>query len=310
MQDIILRSMTDDDRSEVADLIYASINVWYGQRGLPDIFQGGPQVTEIFYDVYNAIEPSKNVIAEHPRTGRLIGSCFFHPREHHVSLGIMNVHPNYFGLGIGSKLLKHIVDFTDSNGYKALRLTQSALNLDSFSLYNRSGFVPQCAYQDMFIQVPETGMDCSTPGEDSVRDAGLDDVSAMAALEMEVSNISREPDYRYCIQNELDIWNVRVYENPHGDIDGFMISCGHSAMNTLGPCVARSEKEAAALILHGLNAYKGRSPVFLIPVEKHKLVHQMYDWGARNCELHFCQVRGEFQPFRGINMPSFLPETG
>jgi hypothetical protein len=36
----------------------------------------------------------------------------------------------------------------------------------------------------------------------------------------------------------------------------------------------------------------------------------MYDWGARNCELHFCQVRGEFQAFRGISMPSFLPETG
>jgi hypothetical protein len=36
----------------------------------------------------------------------------------------------------------------------------------------------------------------------------------------------------------------------------------------------------------------------------------MYDWGARNCELHLCQVRGEFQPFRGISMPSFLPETG
>jgi hypothetical protein len=35
----------------------------------------------------------------------------------------------------------------------------------------------------------------------------------------------------------------------------------------------------------------------------------MYDWGARNCELHFCQVRGEFKPFQGISMPTFLPET-
>ena len=78
----------------------------------------------------------------------------------------------------------------------------------------------------------------------------------------------------------------------------------------LGPCLALSEDVAAALILKELDQYKGRMPVFLIPVERSKLVRQMYDWGARNCELHFCQVRGEFKPFQGISMPSFLPETG
>jgi hypothetical protein len=36
----------------------------------------------------------------------------------------------------------------------------------------------------------------------------------------------------------------------------------------------------------------------------------MYDWGARNCELHIYQVRGQFKPFQGISMPTFLPETG
>ena len=30
-----LRPMTDADRSEVADLIYASINVWYQKNGKP-----------------------------------------------------------------------------------------------------------------------------------------------------------------------------------------------------------------------------------------------------------------------------------
>jgi hypothetical protein len=81
-------------------------------------------------------------------------------------------------------------------------------------------------------------------------------------------------------------------------------------MNMLGPCVARSEQEAAALILSELEWHRGRAPVFLVPVDRPALVGQMYEWGARNCELHFCQVRGEFQPFRGISMPTFLPETG
>jgi hypothetical protein len=49
--------------------------------------------------------------------------------------------------------------------------------------------------------------------------------------------------------------------------------------------------------------------VFLIPVQCFPLVQQMYQWGIKNCELHFSQVRGSCQPLRGIQMPTFLPET-
>src|SRR4029079_16697588 len=122
-------------------------------------------------DVYNALEPGCCVLAENAETGRLMGSCFYHPRERHVSLGIMNVPPNYFGRGVGGALLRHIIDYTERHGHKALRLTSSALNLDSFSLYNRYGFVPRCAYQDMFLPVPPEGLKASAPGADRVRPA-------------------------------------------------------------------------------------------------------------------------------------------
>jgi GNAT superfamily N-acetyltransferase len=302
-----LRAMTPEDRSEVAELIYISINHWYQMHGRPPIFQGGPEVTEVFYDVYEALDPGCAVVAESARTGRLMGSCFYHPRKHHVSLGIMNVHPNYFGRGIGKALLQYIIDYTDRNGYRALRLTQSALNLDSFSLYNAAGFVPRWSFQDMYFPAPQLKR---VPGMDHVRDATQADVPAMAQLEIEVSGISREQDYSYCIRNDQGFWHVSVYENAAGVIEGFMIACEHRAMNMLGPCVARGDDEAAALILRELDRQRGRTPVLLAPMERAALVRQMYECGARNCELHFCQVRGEFQPFRGISMPSFLPETG
>ncbi len=309
MSSMRLRTMTADDRFEVADLIYASINTWYRLRGMPQIFRGGPKVTEVFYDVYNALEPGCAVVAEHTETGRLMGSCFYHPRKYHVALGIMNVHPNYFGEGVGRELLRYIIDFTDKNGYKALRLTQSALNLDSFSLYNKAGFVPRYAYQDMILDVPADGFNQSVPGSQQVRDATLDDVPAMAALEMDVSGVTREQDYRYCIENTLGFWHTSVYDNGTGGIDGFLISSRHQAMNMLGPGVCRSDEQAIALIRRELDINRGRSPVFLVPVEREKIVRQMYAWGARNCELHFCQVRGEFQPFKGVNMPTFVLET-
>jgi hypothetical protein len=35
-------------------------------------------------------------------------------------------------------LLQHTMNFTDARRYKALHLTQSAINVDSFSLYNKA----------------------------------------------------------------------------------------------------------------------------------------------------------------------------
>jgi hypothetical protein len=132
----------------------------------------------------------------------------------------------------------------------------------------------------------------------------------MAELEMHVSGITREVDYRYCIDNEAGYWHASVLEGEQDNLDGFMISCGHPAMNVLGPCVARDQEQAIALIDRELDHHRGRTPVFLVPVECDRIVHTMYDWGAKNCEIHFCQVIGEFQPFRGVNMPTFLPESG
>ena len=74
-----------------------------------------------------------------------------------------------------------------------------------------------------------------------------------------------------------------------------------------GPC---TEDQAAALMYAQLNMYRGRMPVFLLPVACGGLVRQLYAWGARNCEMHVAQVHGQAQPPRGVLLPTFLPETG
>ena len=297
MGEIELRAMTPADASEVAELIYGSINVWYRDNGHPEIrFQGGPTVAEVYYETYDALAPGSTVVAVNRANGRIMGSCFFHPRPTHVGLGIMNVHPNYFGAGVAKAMLRYICDFTDAGGYPALRLTSSALNLDSFALYNRAGFVPRLAYQDMWVAVPEGGLGAAPPGRDRVRPAAPGDAAAMEALELELCGVSRGPDYAHTIAGD-------------GGIDGYLISSGHAAMNIMGPLVARTDGDAIALLAHALDLYPGRTPLALVPVERRTIVEQMYAWGARNSELHFCQVRGAFQPFRGVSMPSFMLET-
>jgi GNAT superfamily N-acetyltransferase len=309
MPDFNLRIAQPSDRSEVAELICVSTNYWYQRRGAPPLFPRGPETTDVFWQVYEALDPGCCVVAEHQRSGRLMGSCYFHPREHHVSLGIMNVHPNYFGRGVAHRLLKYITDYADQRGYPAVRLVQSAMNLDSFSLYTRSKFVPRVAYQDMLMRVPEEGLSLEVVDAARIRAAKPADVSAMVELELEVSGIARPKDFRYFLENHDKIWDGLVYEGPGARVEGFMFSCTHPAMSMIGPGVARTQEQATSLVLTALDRYRGASAVFLVPVECDEMVQRMYQIGASNCELHFSQVRGRYQPLRGVSMPVFLPES-
>ena len=304
-----LRAMRDDDWSEVADLVYVSLNYWSVANGRPALFAGGPAATRLFCQVYEALDPGRCLVAESAETGRLTGACFYRERETHVSLGIMSVHPIYFGQGIGKQLVEYITGFADDVG-KPLRLISSAMNLDSFSLYTKAGFVPRLTYQDLLLAVPEGGLGRSPAELERVRTARPDDVQAMAAVERELAGISRVKDYEHFIENQEGFWHVSVLESSDGELDGFLASVGHPLLTILGPGAARTDAGGLALVAAELDRLRGRTVLCLVPVDRGELVRELYGWGARNCELHVHQIRGEYQPFRGVNIPTFMPETG
>lgn len=307
-----LRSLAEKDASEHAQLLYTAFNSWYWKHGWgKDYFGCQPRETSIFFEIYNDLSPGYSVAAFDDDSGRMMGACFYHPREYHVSLGIMSVHPDFCGRGVGRQLVNHILDFTKNNEYKSCRLVSSAINMDSLSLYNRAGFIPRVTYHDMVISVPETGLNnAHVSGEYRVREARLEDVFLMGELEMEVSGIKREIDYRYAINNPRGVLHASVYENDQQGIDGFMLSVRHPALNMIGPCVARSEEIAIALIRMEIERFRGTRVLLVLPMEKRKMVEKMYSWGALNVETHLTEVWGEYPGFNGVSMPSFLPETG
>lgn len=143
-----------------------------------------------------------------------------------------------------------------------------------------------------------------------MRDATLDDVDAMADLELAVSGISRVRDYRTFIENADGFWGVSVLEEAGGRLGGYLASIGHPLFNEIGPGVARTEAHGAALLLRELNRHPGRTPLVLVPCEASELVALLYRLGGRNCEMHAAQVRGASQPFAGVSFPTFMPETG
>jgi hypothetical protein len=219
----------------------------------------------------------------------------------------MNAHPGHFRRGVARAILAEIIERA-RQAQKPVRLVSSCFNLDSYSLYTRAGFVPFETFQDMFVQVPAGGLPFPPPNDLAVRSATLDDVEDMASLERSISGISRIADYRYFIRNDDNLWRVSIVESPRG-MDGFLVSCGSSALNMIGPGVARTQEQAAALFYEQLNQHPGRCPVLLVPVACGALVRQLYDWGARNCELHVAQSHGPAQPPAGVVIPTFLPES-
>ncbi len=302
-----LRTLRPDEWPDVADLIHLSTNSWYQAGGKPAIFRGDPSDCELFPRVYEALDPDCCLVAVSKRTNQIIGSCFYHPRPTHISIGIVNVHPSYFGKGVARRMLDAVIAKAEAENLP-LRLVSSAMNLDSFSLYTRAGFVPVQVYQDMLLTVPEQGLDGIDP---TIRSATLDDISAIVALEREISGLEREKDYRYFIENTEGIWRVSVFPSTSGaGLDGFLVSVAAPASTMLGPGIMRTDSIAAHLIRAELNQHRGQTPVFLIPVDHPELVGAMYALQAKNCEMHFAQVRGPWKPTNGVVMPTFMPETG
>ncbi len=308
MSSLTLRPMHPADRWEVAELTCVSTNYWYQSHGRPAIFSDGAEAAVVFFDVYEALDPGCGVVAVDSATGRLAGSCFFHPRTTHISLGIMNAHPNYFGRGVARMLLDHIIQLAEREA-KPLRLVSSAMNLDSFSLYTRAGFVPQVAFQDMFLAVPPQGLPGGLADARGVRSATADDIPDMVALEMEVAGISRTKDFQYFLANRDGFWHASVLRNERKELEGFLVSCGYRGCNMIGPGAALSADAMLPLAAAEFDRHRGRTPVMLAPVQATPLVQALYRWGARNCETHFGQVRGPASPVHGVHIPTFLPES-
>jgi ribosomal protein S18 acetylase RimI-like enzyme len=304
----ILRPMRPDEFDAVAALICASTNAWYQKNRGFEAFAAGPASCRLFPETYEALDPGCCVVAEDAASpGRLLGSCFYHPRDTHVSLGIMNVSPAAFGRGVASRLLRFVTGFAD-RANKPVRLVSSAMNLDSFSTYSRAGFVPRATFADMTI-APESSSQIDHPDLNRVRPATPADLPAILRLEERVSGIRREKDHRFFVDNRQGIWHALVYEGAGAAVEGFLVSVHHPASHMLGPGATLDDRAAAALIAAQLKHHAGRSPIFLTPLDRPALVRQMYAWGARNVELHFAQVRGDAQPARGVVMPTFMPET-
>lgn len=302
-----IRTMRQDEWQEVASLIKLSTAAWYKEHFNQEKFGCNDEDMLLFPRVYEALDPDHCLVAIEDEV--IAASCFHHVRPTHHSLGIMNVHPDYGGRSLGRKLIQTIIKRAEADGVP-LRLVSSAMNLDSFSLYNKSGFQVLAFFQDMLVEVPVDGLRISNDNDHYVRAASIDDVDDIVALEMDIHGVNKERDYRYFLQDDSGVWELLVYDD--GDIRGVLLSIKSAPSNIVGHGVMQDADIATALIYRGLDRYRGGRPLVIIPSDSPELVQSMYAIKAKNSETHVLQVYKPDTLSRpdGIVIPTFMPENG
>jgi GNAT superfamily N-acetyltransferase len=307
---IQLTSLTPGDHEAVARLLHQALVHWYESRLRQGAkFGDSHEPFLLFPEVYEALDPGECVAARDARTQALLGVCFSHERETHVAVGIVATAPEASGRGVARRMMESVLEKARRLG-KPARLVSSLLNLESFSLYTRLGFVTGAIFQDMLITVPENGMAAPAPScADRVREARADEAARIADFEQSLQGIRREKDYMLFLRNEVGAWRVLVSERSDGTLGGFLAMSTHPSFSMIGPGVAADEETAAALLWRALDGLRGRTWVFLVPCAAAGLARTAYSWGARNVELHVAQSTAPVTSARGIVFPTFMPET-
>lgn len=299
-----------EDHDAAARLIHSALFNWYESHlGMGAKYGNCHEPFRYIPAVYEALDPGEAIAARDANTDELLGVCFVHPRETHVAVGIVATSPTAGGRGIARCMMERAAERARAANLP-FRLVSSLMNLDSFSVYTRIGFVPHTIYQDLRMQVPEQGMTIPPPqGVERVRSARPDEAGSIADLEMELQGIRREKDFAFFLRNEVGQWKVWVSEDEQGKLNGVMVANHSTPGGMIGPGFATDETIAAALLWTALDAKRGLGPIFLVPSSANGLVRQLYSWGARNIELHAAQIIGELPQTRGLSFPAFLPES-
>jgi len=304
---ITLGRLQREQFDEAAELIHASTNAWYLKNTGRVAFGCEPSGCRLFPDTYNALDSGQCITATDDATGKLIGTCYLHPRETHIGVGIVNTAPDVATAGVASMMLREACAIADASGLP-LRLVSSASNMDSYSLYHRQGFVARQVFQDMLLNVPADptslidGIDTS-----GVRLASITDVPAIAALERDLTGSYRPRDWEHFL--ETDHFTVFVDVAADGTLLGAMNVTNHIANCTLGPAHARDEASVCRLLAAALPVVAGRTALVLVSPSSTTVTQLLYGWKARNSDIHLLQVRGAYSAPTGVQLMTFLPES-
>ena len=218
--------------------------------------------------------------------GKLAGSAWLRLGDEVAAIEDVNVDPTTQSKGVGRALMQHMIDHAHQLGYKSVRLTQSAYNLVSLSLYASMGF----EVKDTFVEMKAAP---SAAPDETVRTMTEADLPVIERLSKNSYKVSRRRE----ALSALELFGNCLVKESDSEITAYMTfaDSGHG--------VAESVSDVLALVGEAARRFPEHAE-FGCPLSLGGLYKSLLEAGCRAVEFHTIMVLGEYEHPTGIWMPS------
>lgn len=226
------------------------------------------------------------VVAE--QGGRIVGSNVLDERSPIAGIGPVTVSPKVQNMGVGTALMRHVLERAAFRAFPGVRLVQAAFHLRSLSLYTKLGFETR----EPLSCVTGPPIAARVAGY-LVRPAGAADQDACDALCLAVHGHTRAGELADAIRDASAV----VVE--HSDrVTGYATGLAFFAH-----AVGETNREIEALISA---AARFTGPGFLVPSRNGDLLRWCLGHGLRVVQPMTLMTRGLYSEPRGAYLPSVL----
>ena len=282
---IALRPIAPADVAEAGRICHDAFRAIAEQHNFPPDFPDPDTATGVLTEL-SAAPGVYGVVAE--EDGRLLGSNFVDERSPVVGLGPITVDPTTQNRGVGTALMRHMIERASSRQAAGLRLLQSGYHTRSLCLYTKLGFTAREHLANM--QGPAIGIEI--PGR-RVRPAAAADLAACDRLCQAVHGHERSGELRDAMRRRT----ASVVEHA-GRITGYTTQIAF-----FGHAVTESNDDLRALIA-AAPSFPG--PGFLLPSRNAELFRWCLAHGLRMVQPMTLMTIGLYNEPQGAWLPSIL----
>jgi len=280
---VTLRPIAVDDVPAAGRICYEAFKAIAGAHNFPPDFPNA-DITIGLVRQLTANPAVYGVVAE--LDGQVAGSNFLDERDAIVGLGPITVDPAAQNGGIGTALMRHMLDRADRNHAPGVRLVQAGYHTRSLCLYTKLGFTLREPLANM--QGPPLAL--VIPGC-AVRPAVADDLGACNQSCRAVHGHERGRELRDAIAQR----SASIVERS-GRITGYA-----TALAFFGHAVGESNQDLMALI-GAARSFAG--PGFLLPNRNTELFYWCLDRGLRMVQPMTLMSLGLYNEPQGAFLPS------
>jgi GNAT superfamily N-acetyltransferase len=282
---VTLRPGRPDDAEAAGRICYEAFRAVAKAHGFPPNIPSAPVGAKLVAGLLGRPR-FYSIMAE--QDGRILGTNFLDERSTIAGVGPITIDPAAQDSGIGTLLMRDVIERARASGFAGTRLLQAAYNRGSLGLYAKLGFDVQEAV--VTLQGPPIAE--RVPGF-TVRTARENDLEEMSGLCRAVHGHDRSIE----VEEAIRAGSASIVQ--HGDgMAGYTTGVGF-----FGHSVATSNPALAALIAA---ATEFGGPGFHLPASNGELFRWALGRGLRVAQIMTLMTFGLYQQPRGAYLPSIL----